>query len=68
VPVGSAKKCDMSGTDCYTMRVHPRIDKISASEGYLNGGQTLTITGWDLEGTKVEGTTVPTDVTVNVAG
>ena len=68
VPVGSAKKCNFAGTDCWTMRVHPRIDKISAATGYLNGGQELTITGWDLEGTKVEGSTVPSDVTVMVAG
>jgi hypothetical protein len=28
----------------------------------------LTITGWGLEGTKAEGETLPSDVTVNVAG
>jgi len=68
VPIDSAKKCDFAGTDCWTMRVHPRIDTISASSGYINGGQELTITGWDLEGTKAEGSTLPTDVTVSVAG
>jgi hypothetical protein len=58
----------MAGTDCFTMRVHPRIDSISATSGYLSGGQVLTITGWGLEGTKAEGETLPSDVTVNVAG
>ena len=65
----------MAGDDCYYMRVHPRIDKIThkdgttlVTEGYLAGGQELIITGWDLEGTKVDGSTVPTDVIVNVAG
>jgi hypothetical protein len=58
----------MAGTDCFTMRVHPRIDSISATSGYLSGGQVLTITGWGLEGTKAEGEILPSDVTVNVAG
>jgi hypothetical protein len=65
----------MAGDDCYFMRVHPRIDKITqkdgttlATEGYMEGGQELTIHGWDLEGTKAEGETLPSDVIVNVAG
>jgi len=61
VSVPTGRKCNMAGDDCYNMRVHPRIDKIThkdgttlATQGYLAGGQELIITGWDLEGTKAE--------------
>lgn len=47
----SAKHCNWAGTDCWTIRVHPRIDAISATSGFLNGGQTLVISGLGLAGT-----------------
>lgn len=46
----SARHCNFAGTDCWTVRVHPRIDKISASSGYVDGGQTLQISGSGLGG------------------
>lgn len=47
----SSKHCNWAGTDCWTIRVHPRIDAISAASGFLNGGETLVITGQGLSGT-----------------
>jgi hypothetical protein len=37
----SAKHCNFAGTDCWTVRIHPRIDNISNHSGYVDGGQTL---------------------------
>lgn len=34
----TAKHCNFAGTDCWTIRVHPKIDKVSATQGYLSGG------------------------------
>lgn len=47
----SANHCNWAGTECWTVRIHPRIDSISASSGFLTGGQTLKITGHGLSGT-----------------
>jgi hypothetical protein len=47
----SANHCNWAGNDCWNVRVHPRIDSISASSGFLLGGQTLVITGHGLTGT-----------------
>jgi len=38
IQAGSVKKCDFAGTDCWKVRIHPRIDSVSASEGYAAGG------------------------------
>jgi len=46
--------------ECWRVRVHPKIDKISAASGYLLGGQTLVIEGWGLKGL--------TSTSVNVDG
>lgn len=45
--------CSFDGQDCWTVRVHPKISEISQSEGYLTGGQELTIKGWGFNGTEV---------------
>jgi len=37
----SARHCNFAGDDCWNVRVHPKIDEISASAGYLAGGQQL---------------------------
>lgn len=42
--------CNFAGTECWRVRIHPKIDKISAAQGYLMGGQTLVIDGWGLKG------------------
>lgn len=34
----TAKHCNFVGTECWTIRVHPKVDKISAAQGYLSGG------------------------------
>lgn len=46
----SSRHCSFDGTDCWTIRVHPKVDSVSAATGYLNGGQTLEIKGWGLQG------------------
>lgn len=33
--------CGFDGTDCFYLRVHPKIESISASSGSTNGYQTL---------------------------
>ena len=34
----TAKHCNFSGKECWTVRIHPKISKINASTGYLSGG------------------------------
>jgi hypothetical protein len=46
----SAKHCNFAGNECWTVRIHPRIDSISAATGYLDGGQRLKISGVGLSG------------------
>ena len=55
----TSKHCNFAGTECWRVRVHPRIDQISNPQGYWTGGQTLTINGWGLKG--VTSTTVSVD-------
>ena len=50
----SAKHCTWEGDECWHVRTHPVIDAISASEGYLSGGQELRISGFGLNGTDVQ--------------
>lgn len=40
-----AINCNYAGDDCYFARVIPVIFDISATEGYVAGGQELTVTG-----------------------
>jgi hypothetical protein len=37
----SKHHCNFKGDDCWTVRVHPRISKVSANTGYTTGGQRL---------------------------
>lgn len=46
--------CNFAGDDCYTVRVHPRIKKVSKNEGYITGGQSIRIDGVSFNGTNVE--------------
>ena len=55
----TAKHCTFDGLECWTIRVHPKIDRISAAHGYLLGGQTLKIEGRGLKG--ITSTTITTD-------
>ena len=59
----SAKHCNFSGDDCYYVKTHPKIDSISAPDGYITGGQTITIDGWGLKGATGMG-----DVSIMVDG
>jgi hypothetical protein len=34
----SSNHCTFDGKECWRIRVHPKIDKISAAQGYLQGG------------------------------
>ena len=49
----TAYHCNFAGDDCWYVRVHPKIDTISATSGYTTGFQNLTITGMGLNGTAV---------------
>jgi IPT/TIG domain len=49
----SAKHCNFAGDDCWTVRVHPRVDGVSAASGYLDGGQVLKINGFGLSGQNI---------------
>ena len=50
----TAKSCNFVCDDCWTVRAHARIDSISDSTGYTNGGQSLTINGWGLRSQDVQ--------------
>ena len=45
----TALHCNFVGDECWNVRTHARIDSLSMSTGYKNGGQVLTISGWGLE-------------------
>jgi hypothetical protein len=49
----TARHCNFAGDDCWTVRVHASILSISASTGYVDGGQMLTITGKGFSGDEV---------------
>jgi len=57
----SSKHCNFAGDDCWYVKTHPKIDSISAVDGYLTGGQTLTIGGWGLKAEKLEDVEVTVD-------
>ena len=48
--MNTAKHCNFKGTECWNVKVHPVIDKISASEGSVLGGQELRIEGFGFSG------------------
>ena len=35
----TAKHCNFAGDDCWYVKTHPKIDAISAEDGYVTGGQ-----------------------------
>ena len=43
--------CNFAGDDCWYVKTHPKIDTVSATSGYMTGGQEMTITAWGLKGT-----------------
>ena len=47
----TSKHCNWAGNECWTIRIHPKIESISANSGYLEGSQTLMINGYGLLGT-----------------
>ena len=57
----SAYHCNFAGDDCWYVKTHPKIDSISQADGYITGGQTLTITGWGLKGTTLADVSVTVD-------
>ena len=57
----SSKHCNFAGNDCWYVKTHPKIDSISAADGYLTGGQTLTIGGWGLKGETLANVEVTVD-------
>lgn len=57
----SAKHCNFAGDDCWYIKTHPKIDAISAVDGYTTGGQTLTISGWGLNGATLDDVSVTID-------
>jgi hypothetical protein len=50
----SSKTCNFAGDDCWTVRSHPKLESLSSNAGYTNGGQSLTINGWGLNGKNIE--------------
>ena len=42
---GTSITCDFSSQNCYTLKVHPRVDYLEKSYGSSNGGQRLKIYG-----------------------
>jgi hypothetical protein len=54
------KKCNYNMTKCYEVRTVPVIKSVSHNQGYLKGGQILTIEGFGFENKK--------SLTIDVAG
>jgi len=52
----SMNHCDYAGTTCYQTKTVPAIYSISQKEGYVTGGQIITVTGFGFN----DGTIVPT--------
>ena len=63
----TALHCNYDGSDCWNVRIHPKIESISANTGYQNGYQTLTISGQGLNGTAISVTADGTDCSVQTA-
>lgn len=49
-----ATHCNFNNSECWTVRVHPRIKTVSHNTGYTTGGQHLRLTGVSFNGTNVE--------------
>jgi len=49
----SSVHCNFVGDDCWRVKTHPKINALSQSSGFTTGGQTLTISGYGLNGTDV---------------
>lgn len=54
----TSQHCTYAGDECWYVRVHPKIESISASSGHTEGYQTLVIEGQGLSGSS---TTVTVD-------
>lgn len=57
----SAKHCNFANDDCWYVKTHPKIDSVSAVDGYITGGQALTISGWGLKGQTLDDVVVTVD-------
>ena len=57
----TAKHCNFAGDDCWYIKTHPMIQSVSASDGFVTGGQTITIEGWGLKGNSVDDVEVMID-------
>ena len=57
----SATHCNFAGDDCWIVRTHPKIDAISAPDGYVTGGQLIEIEGWGLKGQSIDDVEVTID-------
>jgi hypothetical protein len=60
-PRATSRHCLFDMSECWTVRTHPSITSISKSQGYIAGGQVLSISGAGLKGTG-------NDVQVSIAG
>ena len=45
--------CNFAGDECWTIKSHPKIEKIDYNSGLKSGGQLLTIEGFGLDGSSV---------------
>ena len=49
----SSMHCSFDGEDCWRVKTHAKINNINHNSGLTTGGQTLTVTGFGLNGTDV---------------
>jgi len=45
----TAKHCNFAGDSCWNVQTHPTIFSVTKSDGYITGGQEMTINGWGLK-------------------
>ena len=57
-PYATSKHCNFDESECWTIRTHPKINSISAEEGYITGGQTIKIEGEGLKITNTSSVTI----------
>ena len=57
----TATHCNFAGDDCWRVKVHPKVDSVSASTGYKTGGQEITINGYGLEAADLNDVSVKVD-------
>lgn len=49
----TAYHCNFANTECWYVRVHPKIESVNATSGSITGYQNLKIEGYGLNGTAV---------------